>query len=99
MAQFKQIDNGRAPIGISLRRCHQPGQKRRAHMAQLRGNRIGQLEPVGNMESLGLCFGNKRPSDRLDQTACRQSAPHQTGAALRQSQGRLGDAIGARQRR
>ena len=91
LADLEQGHVAKAAVGVALRRLHQARQQARAHVGEIRRDRIGQRQPpVAAAEQPGLLPGDERPGDGLHQPAHGERAAGQPRALLDQGQDGLG---------
>ena len=100
LPDFEQGHVAIAAVCVALGRFHEAGQQARAHVGEVRGDRIGKGQAlVAASEQRGFIASNERPRHRLDEAAGREKALGEPGALLDERQHRLGDArLDARQR-
>ncbi len=89
---------GDAPIGVAPRRIEQIGQDRGPHDVEIGADRIEQFQAFHDAAEISRLFqGHEGIGHGFDQAARSQRPPHETRAALRGQERRLGQGLFPRQ--
>ena len=89
-----------AAIGVALAGRHEARDQARAHVRQIRCDRVGERKlGLAAAEQFGLRLCDERPVDRLDHAARGQRALGAAGAQLDRGQDRLARCVAAIERR